>query len=27
MLDWLIVGAGVHGLHLAAALRDRGDSI
>jgi cation diffusion facilitator CzcD-associated flavoprotein CzcO len=27
MLDWIIIGAGVHGLHLAAALVGRGDSV
>lgn len=27
MLDWLIIGAGVHGLHVAASLRRRGDTL
>ncbi|EDM78445.1 hypothetical protein PPSIR1_06336 [Plesiocystis pacifica SIR-1] len=27
MLDWLIVGAGVHGLHVAACLRRRGATV
>ncbi|PRP90721.1 tRNA 5-methylaminomethyl-2-thiouridine biosynthesis bifunctional protein MnmC [Enhygromyxa salina] len=27
MLDWLIIGAGVHGLHVAASLRRRGSTL